>query len=94
MFSDYEVDKVEDSNTTDDGCPEATIFCGIRSKKYPDSRAMGFPFDRPIFIERNEFILPNMLLTDCLIKHVPMVKMNPNLPGQKIAENYKYDQNK
>jgi hypothetical protein len=22
-------------------------FCGVKDKKYPDSRPMGYPFDRP-----------------------------------------------
>lgn len=29
-------------------CKPALTFCGIRDSKYPDRRAMGFPFDRPL----------------------------------------------
>lgn len=31
-----------------DRCNDAHSFCGLRDKKYPDKRSMGFPFDRPI----------------------------------------------
>jgi tyrosinase len=29
-------------------CNDSHVFCGIRDKKYPDKRSMGFPFDRPL----------------------------------------------
>lgn len=29
-------------------CYDAHSFCGLKDKKYPDKRAMGFPFDRQI----------------------------------------------
>ncbi len=28
--------------------PNSVSYCGIRNKKYPDKRAMGYPFDRNI----------------------------------------------
>lgn len=27
-------------------CNDAVSFCGLRDKKYPDKRKMGYPFDR------------------------------------------------
>lgn len=27
-------------------CADSSSFCGIRNKRYPDRRSMGFPFDR------------------------------------------------
>lgn len=29
-------------------CADAHSFCGIKDKKYPDKRTMGYPFDRVI----------------------------------------------
>ena len=28
------------------GCNDAASFCGVRDRKYPDARPMGYPFDR------------------------------------------------
>lgn len=29
-------------------CAKAWIYCGVQNQLYPDSRPMGYPFDRPI----------------------------------------------
>lgn len=29
-------------------CDDAHSFCGLKDKKYPDKRTMGYPFDRNI----------------------------------------------
>lgn len=44
MVSDYELDRVEQDLVG--ACTEAASFCGIRDRKYPDLRPMGYPFDR------------------------------------------------
>lgn len=51
MISDYENDLVDGPMNQYDRCNDAHIFCGLRDKKYPDKRSMGFPFDRPISVE-------------------------------------------
>lgn len=33
----------QDVNT---GCNDASSYCGIKDRKYPDARSMGYPFDR------------------------------------------------
>ena len=43
-----------DSST--DNLDQGTSFCGVRNDTYPDSRAMGFPFDRII---DEQFLEPN-----------------------------------
>ncbi len=35
----------EDRVDTDD-LDQGTSYCGVKNEKYPDKRAMGFPFDR------------------------------------------------
>ncbi|XP_013109667.1 phenoloxidase 2 [Stomoxys calcitrans] len=46
MISDYANDSVEQTNDSPDTCGDAYSFCGLKDKKYPDRRTMGFPFDR------------------------------------------------
>ncbi|XP_022907906.2 phenoloxidase 2-like [Onthophagus taurus] len=73
MISDYEQDKV-DQPATDDAveCDDASSYCGLRNKKYPDKRSMGYPFDR---VPRQgaetlpKFLTPNMRVQDVLINH-------------------------
>ncbi|KAK2587196.1 hypothetical protein KPH14_002940 [Odynerus spinipes] len=44
MISDYTVDEVKQDESS--GCKDAASFCGLRDRKYPDARSMGYPFDR------------------------------------------------
>nr|ACL00586.1 prophenoloxidase 2 [Penaeus monodon] len=44
MPTDYAQDKVVQEATR--RCANGVSFCGIQDAKYPDTRAMGFPFDR------------------------------------------------
>lgn len=37
---------IEFSVYSTDVCSDSSSYCGIRNKRYPDRRAMGFPFDR------------------------------------------------
>lgn len=68
MVSNYEDDHVEqDLSGT---CSNASAYCGIRDRLYPDKRNMGFPFDRVATKNDgslNDFLLPNMKVTDCKI---------------------------
>nr|CAR94713.1 hemocyanin subunit 3 precursor [Xibalbanus tulumensis] len=48
----------------------STSLCGIRGEKYPDKRALGFPFDRYIH-SVEDFVTPNMFCKDVVITHVP-----------------------
>ncbi|XP_017877241.2 phenoloxidase 1-like [Ceratina calcarata] len=44
MISDYTDDAVEQDEST--SCRTGVSFCGLRDRKYPDARSMGYPFDR------------------------------------------------
>ncbi|XP_072934536.1 phenoloxidase 1-like [Epargyreus clarus] len=79
MLSNYELDKIEQPDGSTPSCVEASSFCGLRDKKYPDKRAMGFPFDRPSSTAASieDFILPNMALTDITIRLQDVVEKNP-----------------
>ncbi|KAL1138656.1 hypothetical protein AAG570_008718 [Ranatra chinensis] len=66
MISDYETDRVNQGDVSQNGCADSPAYCGVRDARYPDKKPMGFPFDRPgprgvRFI--SHFLLPNMALT-------------------------------
>ncbi|XP_017884414.2 phenoloxidase 1-like [Ceratina calcarata] len=44
MISDYSGDAVEQDESP--SCRDAVSYCGLRDRKYPDARPMGYPFDR------------------------------------------------
>ncbi|GFV43536.1 hemocyanin D chain [Trichonephila clavipes] len=46
-LTDYEQDKVLDDSAAV-VCSDAVSYCGAKDQKYPDRRAMGYSFDRPI----------------------------------------------
>ncbi|XP_053676143.1 phenoloxidase 8 [Anopheles nili] len=46
MVTDYADDSVTQDLDPNAPCNDAHSFCGLRDKKYPDRRAMGYPFDR------------------------------------------------
>ncbi|XP_017787164.1 PREDICTED: phenoloxidase 2-like [Nicrophorus vespilloides] len=70
MVSNYDLDKIDQDETG--VCNDAASFCGLKDKKYPDRRSMGYPFDR---MPRNgvdnlqQFLTPNMRVQDCIIRH-------------------------
>nr|AAC34256.1 prophenoloxidase [Hyphantria cunea] len=82
MLSNYELDRIEESSNVQSNCVEASSFCGLRDRKYPDRRAMGFPFDRPSTTAANieDFILPNMGLQDITIRLRNETIPNPRNP--------------
>lgn len=60
----------EDPDTLEQ-CEDASSYCGIYHKKYPDARPMGFPFDRPAtdnVVYLNDFISDNMIAQDVIVK--------------------------
>lgn len=61
MISDYEKDKIDQELIGQ--CNDAATYCGVRDRKYPDKRAMGFPFDRKVSEENRSletFLTQNM----------------------------------
>ncbi|XP_072934083.1 phenoloxidase subunit 1 [Epargyreus clarus] len=73
MISDWEQDRVQQDTTGT--CNDAASYCGIRDRKYPDRRAMGFPFDRPIQANRlSDFLKPNMAVKECSIQFTDQIR--------------------
>lgn len=66
-------------------CRTGVTFCGLRDKKYPDKRPMGYPFDRPLRdgVETlKSFMTPNMASTQITIIHSDTVRQG-NLVSRK-----------
>ncbi|XP_046384836.1 phenoloxidase 2-like [Ischnura elegans] len=68
MVSDAEIDLVQPRDRPWD----RSSYCGVRDSKYPDSRAMGYPFDRPPssevkYLEDFVRLAPNMAVQDVTI---------------------------
>lgn len=58
------------------GCKDAASFCGLRDRKYPDARPMGYPFDRRprAGVETlAQFLTGNMAVTGITIRHADTV---------------------
>lgn len=79
--------QVEESSDGGSKCDNASSYCGIRNARYPDSRAMGYPFDRPSrddVATLEQFATPNMIVQDVKIRftnrlvqkvqHQPVIK--------------------
>ncbi|KAK7591057.1 hypothetical protein V9T40_002670 [Parthenolecanium corni] len=83
MVSDAEKDFVPDKDSPPafgKKCKSAPEYCGLRDKKYPDKRAMGYPFDRLPDINSKvpkleEFVAPykNMFVQKVDIKFDPKI---------------------
>ncbi|XP_033099168.1 phenoloxidase subunit 1-like [Anneissia japonica] len=67
------------SDNCTDNLDQGTSYCGVKNEKYPDSRAMGFPFDRKIddkFLKKDKFLctfvenFDNMLSVPITIKMI------------------------
>ncbi|XP_055691212.1 phenoloxidase 2-like [Lutzomyia longipalpis] len=68
MLSNYLDDRVEQDLVGT--CNDAFEFCGVRNRRYPDRKPMGYPFDRlprDGVDDLNGFLTPNMTVTDCFI---------------------------
>ena len=68
MLTDWTIDQT--GPDTDCG---SMSFCGARDARYPDSRPMGYPFDRrfPNSISATLAALPNVGLHTISIRHEP-----------------------
>ncbi|CAG9854814.1 unnamed protein product [Phyllotreta striolata] len=69
MISNYSDDRV-DQDTNGTG-KDAGSYCGIKDRRYPDRRSMGFPFDRQprTGVETlQQFLTPNMRVQDVIIQ--------------------------
>ncbi|XP_076223003.1 phenoloxidase 1-like [Nomia melanderi] len=77
MVSDYSGDLVEQDEPT--GCKVADSYCGLRDRKYPDARPMGYPFDRPA----QEGV---ETLADFLRKDMKDTKNKENMKNMKIQK--------
>ncbi|XP_030368851.1 uncharacterized protein LOC115619960 [Scaptodrosophila lebanonensis] len=79
MVSNYEEDRVDQDLVG--GCSTAASYCGVRDRRYPDRRSMGYPFDR---IPRAgadtlvNFLTPNMSIVDVSIRHQDRTVVRPN----------------
>ncbi|XP_075167145.1 phenoloxidase 2-like [Haematobia irritans] len=70
MVSNYEEDRVDQDLVGT--CSDAASYCGVRDRKYPDRRAMGFPFERLPRLGADQlmnFLTPNMAMVDVSIRH-------------------------
>nr|WJJ70400.1 venom protein U-MPTX.15-34 [Megalopyge opercularis] len=84
MVSNYELDRIDQPNSGGEelGCVEASSFCGLKDRLYPDKRPMGYPFDRPSRTASSieDFILPNMFLMDTTVRLQNVTELNPKNP--------------
>ncbi|XP_045539351.1 phenoloxidase subunit 1 [Papilio machaon] len=67
MVTNWDDDKIEQDLVGT--CNDAAAYCGIRDRRYPDKRPMGFPFDRPAPVGiLEDFLKPNMAIKQCNIR--------------------------
>ncbi|XP_045454384.1 phenoloxidase subunit 1-like [Melitaea cinxia] len=79
MITNWDEDKV-DQDLAPGTCSDAASYCGVRDRKYPDRRPMGFPFDRRSRAATlRDFLTPNMAVSDCVIRFKDEVRIH----GQK-----------
>ncbi|KAL7300487.1 hypothetical protein TKK_0006489 [Trichogramma kaykai] len=75
MVSDYALDRVDQSvNST---CRTGVSYCGLRDRKYPDARPMGYPFDRKpksSVKSLHDFLTPNMNVALITVKFSEVIK--------------------
>ncbi|KYQ50113.1 Phenoloxidase subunit A3 [Trachymyrmex zeteki] len=85
MISDYTGDAVEQDEPT--GCKDAASFCGLRDRKYPDARPMGFPFDRRVRTDvrtLSDFLISNMAVTQINILHTDTIL--PRMRSENMSD--------
>ena len=74
MVSNFEEDQIVQDLVGQ--CTKATAYCGLRDRKYPDRRAMGYPFDRNGRTGTKDlasFLTPNMRAQEITIKFTDRV---------------------
>lgn len=77
MISDYAEDVIDDEGT--ENCNDAPAYCGVRDARYPDKKAMGFPFDRRSRAITNKRVtsLDDFVTTNMKIQNVS-IRFNKN----------------
>lgn len=78
MVSNYEEDRVEQELVGT--CNDSASYCGVRDRRYPDSKPMGYPFDRlpRTGADRlSSFLTPNMRRVDVSIMHQDRTVQRP-----------------
>lgn len=81
MVSNYNDDRIDQDLVGT--CNDATSFCGVRDRLYPDRKPMGYPFDRlaRAGVDRlQQFLTRNMNTVQCSIIH------NPNRTVQRTRQ--------
>ncbi|XP_015437253.1 PREDICTED: phenoloxidase 2-like [Dufourea novaeangliae] len=76
MVSNYNDDAVSIEQEESSGCNDAASFCGLKDRKYPDARHMGYPFDRQprLGVETlAQFLTGNMGITEIIIRFTDTV---------------------
>ncbi|KAL4705469.1 hypothetical protein ACJJTC_001017 [Scirpophaga incertulas] len=74
MVSNWNDDRVQQD--TVGSCNDAASYCGIRDRRYPDRRPMGFPFDRPAGAAAlQDFLTPNMATRACTIRFTDATRL-------------------
>nr|CAC04150.1 phenoloxidase I [Pimpla hypochondriaca] len=71
MISDDDADISQWDSVT--GFKAASTMCGLRNRNYPDPRAMGFPFDRPLsegVRTLQNFLTPNMATSTIKVQFI------------------------
>ncbi|XP_076749949.1 phenoloxidase 1-like [Xylocopa sonorina] len=74
MVSDYTGDAVDQDEST--SCRDAASYCGLRDRKYPDARPMGYPFDRqprPGVENLTQFLTGNMAVVAVTVRFTDTV---------------------
>ncbi|XP_065204196.1 phenoloxidase 2-like [Planococcus citri] len=79
MITNYDDDRVDESPLHQKCCDKSSLsYCGVRNKKYPDRKPMGFPFDRDI---SNVYATINDFMTE---KQEDFEKQNKNDASKKL----------
>ncbi|KPJ13411.1 Phenoloxidase subunit 1 [Papilio machaon] len=74
MVTNWDDDKIEQDLVGT--CNDAAAYCGIRDRRYPDKRPMGFPFDRPAPVGiLEDFLKPNMAIKQCNIRFTDATRL-------------------
>lgn len=63
--------QVENATANGQTCDNASSYCGTLNARYPDARAMGYPFDRTPrdgVVTLQQFVTSNMLVKDMNIR--------------------------
>ncbi|CAH2052543.1 unnamed protein product, partial [Iphiclides podalirius] len=85
MVTNWDEDKVEQDLVG--ACNDAASYCGIRNRRYPDKRPMGFPFDRPAgpgVAILSDFLKPNMAIRECTIRFTDATRLRAQQGSNKM----------